>query len=235
MVFLVARGYCCARNRWCRGAAEARAQGQKIAVVNSRILSAERTGRPERQAMLKREGDVFEAQMTSHVRFAQVDGQGAQGGGGIAQSVGLGTRDRRRSTTFWRSSREQSDSIRSVAERRQGDVLQPVIDQVNKVLQDIRTEDGYAVVLDIGADATPIVAYDKNLDITDRVLERIKKLPAIPMPAIAHQAGRGDGQAAPAATGAVSRMAGPPRPAGVPALTAAEIAALIGGTLAGRG
>ena len=30
-------------------------------------------------------------------------------------------------------------------------------------------------------------------------------------------------------------MAGPPRPAGVPALTAAEIAALIGGTLAGEG
>ena len=167
---------------------EARAQGQKIAVVNSRILLQNAPGVQERQAMLKREGDVFEAQMTRMSDSLKSMDKAVKA---EAASLSPSARDARQKAfdDLLAKFTKQSDSIRSVAERRQGEVLQPVIDQVNKVLQDIRTEDGYAVVLDIGADATPIVAYDKNLDITDRVLDRIKKLPAIPIPASLIKAG----------------------------------------------
>ena len=158
------------------------AQVVKVAVVNSRLLLQNAPGVAERQAMLKREGDAFEAQMTRMTDSLKSMDKALKAEAAALSPPVLATRQKAFDDLLAKFTR-QSDSIRSVAERRQGDVLQPVIDQVNKVLQDIRTEDGFTVIFDIGADATPIVAYDKNLDITDRVLDRIKKMPVIPLPA----------------------------------------------------
>jgi outer membrane protein len=157
-------------------------QAVKVAVVNSRQLLQNAPGVAERQAMLKREGDAFEAQMTKMSDSLKSLDKALKAEAPSLSPPVLATRQKAFDDLLAKFT-HQSDSIRSVAERRQGDVLQPVIDQVNKVLQDIRMEDGYSFILDVGADATPIVAYDKNLDITDRVLDRIKKLPAIPLPA----------------------------------------------------
>ena len=158
------------------------AQVVKVAVVNSRLLLQNAPGVAERQAMLKREGDAFEAQMTRMTDSLKSMDKALKAEAAALSPPVLATRQKAFDDLLAKFTR-QSDSICSVAERRQGDVLQPVIDQVNKVLQDIRTEDGFTVIFDIGADATPIVAYDKNLDITDRVLDRIKKMPVIPLPA----------------------------------------------------
>jgi hypothetical protein len=60
-------------------------------------------------------------------------------------------------------------------------VLQPIIDAVNKVLADIRQEDGYSIIWNLD-DANGIVAFDKNLDITDTVLARVRRIPPLPVP-----------------------------------------------------
>ena len=50
----------------------------------------------------------------------------------------------------------------------------PIIETFNQVLSDIRNEEGYAYVFDIGSAAQAILAVDKNLDITDKVLTRMR-------------------------------------------------------------
>jgi outer membrane protein len=55
--------------------------------------------------------------------------------------------------------------------------VKPIMDQIRKVLDDIRQEDGYAFILDAGSDAGVIVAADRNLDITEKVITRLKPVP----------------------------------------------------------
>jgi len=78
------------------------------------------------------------------------------------------------------------------------EVMAPITDQVKKVIDDIRVEDGYAIILDNAPGAGNIVSADKNLDITDRVVSRLRATPATKI-------------AAPAAT----KPGAPASPAGV--------------------
>ena len=59
-------------------------------------------------------------------------------------------------------------------QKRQYDLIQPMMAQIREVLDAIRNEDHYTFIFDIGNDPGLIVAADKNLDITDRVIGRLK-------------------------------------------------------------
>jgi outer membrane protein len=59
-------------------------------------------------------------------------------------------------------------------QKRQYDLIQPMMAQIREVLDAIRNEDHYTFIFDVGNDPGLIVAADKNLDITDRVLARLK-------------------------------------------------------------
>jgi outer membrane protein len=59
-------------------------------------------------------------------------------------------------------------------QKRQYDLIQPMMTQIREVLDAIRNEEHYTFIFDVGNDPGLIVAADKNLDITDRVLGRLK-------------------------------------------------------------
>jgi outer membrane protein len=73
---------------------------------------------------------------------------------------------------------EKQQQLTQQAQQRQSELMAPIMEQVKKVLDDIRTEDGYAMI--ITGDPNLILSYDKNLDITDRVVARLKTLAASP-------------------------------------------------------
>jgi len=80
-------------------------------------------------------------------------------------------------------------------------LMQPLMQQVETALEAVRKEGGYAMIFDVGQNAS-IVAADTTLDVTQQVIAKIKAMPA-PSPAAT--------TAAPSpAPGAVA-----PRPAGV--------------------
>ena len=59
-------------------------------------------------------------------------------------------------------------------QKRQYDLVQPLLVQIREVLDAIRNEDHYTFIFDVGNDPGLIVAADKNLDITERVISRLK-------------------------------------------------------------
>jgi outer membrane protein len=75
-------------------------------------------------------------------------------------------------------------------------LMQPIMQQLETALEAVRKEGGYAMLFDVGQGAS-IVAADTTLDVTQRVIDKIKTMPA-PAPA----------------TGAASSTVAP-RPAGV--------------------
>ena len=73
---------------------------------------------------------------------------------------------------------DKNQQLSQQAQQRQNELMAPIMEQVKKVLDDIRTEDGYAMI--ITGDPNLILSYDKNLDITDRVVARLKTVASIP-------------------------------------------------------
>ena len=73
---------------------------------------------------------------------------------------------------------EKQQQLTQQAQQRQNELMAPIMEQVKKVLDDIRTEDGYAMIMT--GDPQLILSYDKNLDITDRVVARLKTIAAMP-------------------------------------------------------
>ena len=107
------------------------------------------------------------------------------------------------STTWvWEQAKEDSlrsrqQELESSATKRQNELMAPIMETVRKVLEDIRVEDGYAMIFSSEPGSSQILAADKNLDITERVVARLrtvaaaKPAPAKPVRARASRAGRG--------------------------------------------
>lgn len=72
----------------------------------------------------------------------------------------------------------RSDEMQQTAQRREAELMQPLLDQIKLVLEDIRVEGGYTFIFDVASGGAGIVAADKNLDISDRVLAKLRGMPA---------------------------------------------------------
>lgn len=70
--------------------------------------------------------------------------------------------------------RDTLEVLEEASQLAQAEAMQPLFDQIRVALDDIRASDNYTMILDLSREGSPIVAYDRNLDITDRVLTRIR-------------------------------------------------------------
>jgi outer membrane protein len=103
---------------------------------------------------------------------------------------------------------QRAQEMQQAAQARQEVLMAPIMEQVNKVIQDVRAEDGYAFIFDSGAQVPFIVSADKNLDITSRVIDRLKAIGPPKLPAPTAVVPTAVAPPKPAATGPVSAPAG---------------------------
>ena len=156
------------------------AGAQKVAFVRGNALLNAAPGMEARRQLLQRETQYFESEvqkMTDSIQKMDKAYRDAE------PTLSPAARDTRRKAVEdqLEKFRKSTDSLREVAGRRQDEVLQPIIDAVNKVLADYRSEEGYAYIVNLD-DNTAIVAFDKNLDVTEMLITRVRRLPQLPMP-----------------------------------------------------
>ncbi len=179
----------------------AHGQALKIAFVNSQALMPAAPGYAAAESTLSKEGEGFRTQlqkMQDSVNKLLSDYQKAE------PTLSAATKDSRQKAIQSLETDLQAKQLQfqQQFQARQNEVMAPITDAVKKVLDDIREEGGYAMILDNAPGASNIVSADKNLDITDRVVSRLR---ATPTSAV---------KAAPAAAkpGAPSSPAGVTRP-----------------------
>ena len=68
---------------------------------------------------------------------------------------------------------QQTQTMQQQAAARERELLDPIQSRVSAVIEGIRAEGNYAMIFDV-SNANGIVAADKTLDITDKVLDRLK-------------------------------------------------------------
>lgn len=145
----------------------------KLAFVRSQAVLEAAPGRAEAEAQLQKELQGFEdtaKRMQDSLQAMVTSYQKVQATLTPAQRETREKAIRDRQAEF--SQRDQA--MREQAQRRQSELVQPIIAKVREILEDIRAADGYTAILDLEAQAQIVLAYDRNLDITDRVVNRLK-------------------------------------------------------------
>src|SRR4051812_26522818 len=153
--------------------AQATAAPVKIAYINSALLLQQAPGRAEAEAQFDREVGVYRQQiqrMDDSLRnmMAAFDRD--------SPKLDSATRESRRTTISQREADYQGRArgLDSTMQARQAQLVKPIMERVQAVIESIRSEDGYAVILDVGSQVSVVVAADKRLDLSDRVLARLK-------------------------------------------------------------
>ncbi len=149
----------------------------KIAFVNSQSLMEAAPGRAQATDLLNKEGQTYQTQLQK-----------------MQDSInGLYTKYQKDEPTLSAAAKEtKQKAIRELEtefqakqlqfqkafDDRTKEVMAPITDAVKKVIDDIRSEEGYSIILDNAPGAGNIVSADKNLDITDKVVSRLRATPA---------------------------------------------------------
>ena len=155
----------------------AAAQGpQKFGYINSQLVLQQAPGRANLEAQLKTQMDVFQKRM------------------GVMQDsleamLTAYQKEQPTLTPAVRTQREEAITKKRTAfaqeaqqlEQKAADaretISRPLMEMFNRVLNEVRAEEGYAFIFDVGSEAQVIVAADKNLDLTEKVIGRLKPIP----------------------------------------------------------
>lgn len=155
----------------------------RIAYVNPQALFQNAPGRAEAEAAFMKETEGFRVELN---RRSDALNQLVSDYQKNEATLTPAEKERRQRAIGLRedSLRGRQQQLEQQASQRQSELMAPIMESVRKVLEDIRAEDGYAVIFSSEPGASPILAADKNLDITDRVVARLKTLaaakPAVP-------------------------------------------------------
>lgn len=145
----------------------------KIGYINSAQLLQQAPGRAEAEAQFEREVGTYRQQIqrmddSLRTMMAAFDRD--------APKLDSATRETRRTTIGRREVEYQGRArgLDSTMQARQAQLVKPIMERVQSVIEAIRAEDNYSVILDVGSQVSVVVAADKRLDLTDRVLARLK-------------------------------------------------------------
>jgi outer membrane protein len=157
-------------------AAPAAAQS-KVGYVDSRKILQEMPGRNQVEAKLRTDLESLQQREKK-----MIDSLNVMMGAFEKDSAKLSTEDRtKRFTALQQYDAMYRDTLQALQEEAQGkqaEAMQPLFDIIRIALEDVRSAEGYSMIFDLGAQVNPIVAMDKNLDLSDKVIARIRTMPA---------------------------------------------------------
>jgi outer membrane protein len=150
----------------------ASAQGQKSAFIRSSILLDQAPGRVEAQAQFEKETAPYGAQIKrmSDSLTAMIAGfDKTQGSLTATAREARGREIQAKEAEYQRRTRD----LQQKAQQREGELVQPILDRVKAAIEEVRVEGGYSFIFNADQGSS-LVAMDKNLDLTDRVLAKLR-------------------------------------------------------------
>jgi outer membrane protein len=155
----------------------ASAPALRIAYVNTQAIFDAAPGRAEAEAQFEKEMGALREQVKR-----MDDSLNAMVGDYQKNAARLDSATRSRRETAIRTRqdeyRQRASSLEQQLGQRRDALLQPIMERIRTALDQIRAEDGYALILNNDPQGSLIVSADKNLDITERVVARLKTLAA---------------------------------------------------------
>ena len=148
---------------------------QKFAYVNTGEILQAAPGRTEAEAQLQKEATSMKATLekmnASYLEMVSAYSK-------LPATTTSAERDKRTKTVQEKQGelQQKNQEFQERYSQRQAELLQPILDQIKLVLEDLRVEGGYTMIFDVGQSGS-IVAADKNLDISGRAIAKLRTLP----------------------------------------------------------
>ncbi len=152
-------------------AGTAEAQTLKIGYINSQEILAQAPGAKEAQAAFEKDmkGYTDEAQQLQD-ELQRMQQQLQQ------QELTLSPEAKRNRQQQIQQkatdAQQRMQELDQLAAQRRAELIQPVMDKVNEVIEKMREEGSYALILDVAAGS--IISADPSLDLTQEVIRRLK-------------------------------------------------------------
>ncbi|MGI9140215.1 MAG: OmpH family outer membrane protein [Gemmatimonadaceae bacterium] len=158
------------------GAAPAIAQAPvKLGYINAQQILATAPGREAAERQFESEVGSFRAQIQRMDDSLRVMGEAFQ-----RQQASMTPAVRQQRTAALEATEEtfqqRAAQLNQQMQQRQAELVRPIMDQLNRVLDEIRRTDGYAFIFDVSSSGQAIVAADTALNLTDRVVARLTAL-----------------------------------------------------------
>ncbi|HSJ10844.1 MAG TPA: OmpH family outer membrane protein [Longimicrobiales bacterium] len=143
----------------------------KIGFINTQRVISEAPGAAEAQQTLTTEMQALEAQVTAmqdSMTAMQQDYQQRS----LVMSADAKARREQEILTKRNEFGARAQTIQQQAQRRQQEIMEPLMQKVEAAIDQVRQAEGYAIVFDAASDA--IVSADASLDLTQKVIDRLK-------------------------------------------------------------
>ncbi len=142
----------------------------KIGYINSQVIIAQDPGAIAAQEQFQREMVPFESELNSlETEIADLLSQYQ------AQQITLTANARRTRqdeiVQKQQAYQERMAQIEAEAGRRQQELVQPIMERINSIIQDIRSEGSYTFIFDVAGGG--LIAADEAFDLTSQVRERL--------------------------------------------------------------
>ncbi|HSG10074.1 MAG TPA: OmpH family outer membrane protein [Longimicrobiales bacterium] len=158
-------------------AGTAEAQTLKIGYINSQEILASAPGAREAQAAFESDMQGFNAEAQQLQDELQRMQQQLQ-----QQELTLSPEAKRnRQQQISQKAQEAQDKMAELDQRaagRRAELVQPIMDKITAVIETMREEGNYALILDVAAGS--IISADPSLDLTQEVLRRLQAAPPAP-------------------------------------------------------
>jgi len=158
------------------GDASAQSGAMKFAYIDSRVVLDKAPGRAAAESTFQKEYDAAQNKIKKMQDTLEAMASAYQKSAATLSAVNRELREK--------EIRDKQQSFENAArllevqmQQRQNELVQPMMAQIRDVLNAVQKEDGFTFIFDIGNNSSPIVAADSSLNITDRVVGRLKPIP----------------------------------------------------------
>lgn len=149
-------------------------QNNRIAFINSQRILAEAPGTTEAQQAFEADMAQYRAQVDSletALEQAQANYQRQQG---TLDEAARRARQQELQAQFGQYQQRVAE-LEEIAQRRQAELVQPIMQRISTVIEQIRQREGYAMIFDAATGA--LITADPALDLTNQVLEALRAAP----------------------------------------------------------
>ncbi|MFN8650941.1 MAG: OmpH family outer membrane protein [Gemmatimonadales bacterium] len=151
-------------------------QGSKIAYINSRTVLLATPGYAQAESTYNKEFAGFRAEVEGLQN--SLDSMAADFEQKSVMLSATAKNAKRKELEDRRQKLEaRTQELRDKAAQREQDLVAPIRGKVNDAIEAIRADGNYAMIFDVGANDGLIVTADKSLDLTQKVIDKVKAKP----------------------------------------------------------
>jgi outer membrane protein len=159
------------------GASSAAAQ-QKFAYINSQTLLQQAPGRAEAEAQFQRELQAYQTEVKrmGDSLKTMVDAYEKEQ---LVMSPAAKEAKQKEIAGKEQEYQQRTAELERKAAAREDELTRPILENIRKAIEAVRAQEGYAFIFDVAANGS-VVAVDKNLEVTNEVLARLRTTASAP-------------------------------------------------------